>query len=434
MQGIIDHSTGLGASIYFGVMGLAGGTPYHSAYNMPARVILVGFAIFACIVLAAYTASSAAFLVNSGAKKYAINNLQEAFDFANANPGERVCIRAAIKPNFVERYPHLNPDLLYTKNLASELIDALDDGRCVAAIISADSWDAQQRTNRVQRCNKIVVENSLFSEANGMPVREEYAHAISYLMAEQKATGLYNRLVEEFKEELLPNIAPCEVKTQFEGEDVESLDSYDLLAPLLLCWGLTTAGLVSYYTLGYSENFSFIQRLVREHDQADLVYELNLYPISKLRKRALASGIDESAINDAIDLGRKKGKNELQDLILISEQKVGLDRLHNRSVSELCQMCTELPEESFERCTDFEGSKDDHIDRCLDHKGQKEAFIDLLTDILDADGDGQVSLAEMQEGAASTRNLESLKVDNPLDDPLGGDGDGDAAAEEEEDS
>ena len=428
MQSVIDHTTGLGASIYFGVMGLAGGTPYHSAYNMPARVILVAFAIFACIVLAAYTASSAAFLVNSGAKKYSINNLQEAFDFANANPGEKVCIRSAIKPNFEERYPHLNPDLLYTKNLASELIDALDEGDCVAAIISADSWDAQLRTNRLQRCGKTVVENSLFSEANGMPVREEYAHAISYLMAELKATGRYNQLVEDFKEELLPNVAPCEEKTQFEGEDVEALDSYDLLAPLLLCWGLTTAGLASYYTLGYSENFSFIQKLVREHASADLVDELNLYPISKLRKRALDSGIDPKAINDAIDLGRKKGRNELQDLILIAEEKVGLDRLHDRSVSELCEMCAELPEDFYERCTDFEGSKDDHIDRCLDHKGQKEAFIDLLTDILDADGDGQVSLAEMQEAAQAADADGSLTVENPLGDEE------DAAAEEEEDS
>ena len=93
-------------------------------------------------------------------------------------------------------------------------------------------------------------------------------------------------------------------------------------------------------------------------------------------------------------------------------------------------MCAELPEDFYERCTDFEGSKDDHIDRCLDHKGQKEAFIDLLTDILDADGDGKVSLAEMQEAALAMDADGSLTVDNPL----GDEDEEDAAAEEEEDS
>lgn len=74
-------------------------------------------------------------------------------------------------------------------------------------------------------------------------MREEYAHAISYLVAELKATGLYTKLMEEYRDELLPERHNCKEEVEYEGEEVASLDTYHLLAPLLLCWGLTTAGL-----------------------------------------------------------------------------------------------------------------------------------------------------------------------------------------------
>lgn len=75
-------------------------------------------------------------------------------------------------------------------------------------------------------------------------MRDEYAHAISYLVAELKATGLYTELTEKYRNELLPERQNCQEEVEYEGEELASLDTYHLLAPLLLCWGLTTAGIV----------------------------------------------------------------------------------------------------------------------------------------------------------------------------------------------
>lgn len=55
--------TGIVSSFYAGLIGLAGGTPRHEGVSLPARVVLVGFVIFSVVILASYTASSAASLI-----------------------------------------------------------------------------------------------------------------------------------------------------------------------------------------------------------------------------------------------------------------------------------------------------------------------------------------------------------------------------------
>lgn len=108
-----------------------------------------------------------------------------------------------------------------------------------AALTSLHSWIVS--STRLIRL--VQVQHSLFSESNGVPVRDEFAHAISYLIAEVKATGLYNQLVDEYRSALLPERKNCQV-VEFDSEEVSALDTYHMLAPLLVCWALTTCGIV----------------------------------------------------------------------------------------------------------------------------------------------------------------------------------------------
>eukprot|EP01046_Picozoa_sp_COSAG06_P041326 COSAG06_NODE_5116_length_3711_cov_2.390642_5_plen_129_part_00 len=48
-------------------------------------------------------------------------------------------------------------------------------------------------------------------------VREEYAHAISYLIAELKATGLYNEMREEYRNVFLPERSSCKDMIEYDG-------------------------------------------------------------------------------------------------------------------------------------------------------------------------------------------------------------------------
>ena len=320
IQRLEKHVTGMGNSAYTGIIGLAGGSSAHEPVTLPGRVITGGFAVFACIVLAAYTASSAAFLVNAAVQTFKINDLDEAFATE-----QMVCIRTSIVSNFRHRYPQYDSAQLLPFTQAADIISALSKGECVAAIIGADFYDAVLRSGAEERCGNAIVQRSLFSEANGMPVQERYAHAISFLIAEKKAAGLYNALVEDYKTQLLPARQSCEADGEEEEIDrasSQSLDTYHLLAPIFLSWTLTTVGVLLYYFTNLAESFSFIQKIVRAHHSAQLVDELKKEPLSALKKRAEDGGISKEEIHKVLDLGIKDSHNGLVDLILIAEEDV----------------------------------------------------------------------------------------------------------------
>lgn len=125
-------------------------------------------------------------------------------------------------------------------------------------------------------------------------------------------------------------------------------------------------------------------------------------PLSTLRQRAESLKLSPGEIDAAIDKGASDGHQALVDLILIAEEKVGLDRLYDQSVSALYHMAIDA------------GAKREHINRCLDHKKQKESFIALLTKILDTNEDGHVSLAEITAVAESQSSRKLAAFANPM--------------------
>ena len=61
-------------------------------------------------------------------------------------------------------------------------------------------------------------------------------------------------------------------------------------------------------------------------------------PLSTLRQRAESLKLSPGDIDGAVDKGASDGHQALVDLILIAEEKVGLDRLYDQSVSALYHM------------------------------------------------------------------------------------------------
>lgn len=97
----------------------------------------------------------------------------------------------------MSRYPHVPIGQLQPDDNINTMLSNMDAGRCTAAIAMADAWDNAARAAEGRQCNKVQVD-TLFSEANGMPVAARFAEAISFLVAEYKATGRYTVLTEEY--------------------------------------------------------------------------------------------------------------------------------------------------------------------------------------------------------------------------------------------
>ena len=158
---------GVTTSLYFGVIGFAGMSPSHVVRTFPGRLIVVGFVLFAVVVLTNYTASSAAgFVFLEGKSSTMLNDWKEVV--ATKRP---ICVREALLLNVQERYPGIPPSRFLGVNAPSAhmevdmMLQSMDAGECVAAIIAEDMWSNVQR--RSDQCNKTDV-TTLFSEANAM--------------------------------------------------------------------------------------------------------------------------------------------------------------------------------------------------------------------------------------------------------------------------
>jgi hypothetical protein len=91
----------------------------------------------------------------------------ESIDDVVNIPGANVCIRTAMQSSFQMRYPALT-GRFHTRDGIDDLLNDMDDGLCVAAVIMKDAWERQlvstfllQYGHFVRRCNRKVTTTKL---------------------------------------------------------------------------------------------------------------------------------------------------------------------------------------------------------------------------------------------------------------------------------
>ena len=96
------------------------------------------------------------------------------------------------------------------------MLNHLDEGKCVAVVAFSDAWDKQRIAD--QHCNKMAVDN-LFGIANGMPVRDELAESLTYVIsvAASSQSTPYAQFELDYRRKFLPPMTTCQVDEEEGG-------------------------------------------------------------------------------------------------------------------------------------------------------------------------------------------------------------------------
>ena len=102
--------------------------------SVPEMLAVGGYAFFGLIVLTAYTASSAAFLVVESSSVATYGSIEEIFQ-----AGEKICVLSGLANSitqFMQNENYRYENLILFKNSLEEINDFTCDGCCVGAILS----------------------------------------------------------------------------------------------------------------------------------------------------------------------------------------------------------------------------------------------------------------------------------------------------------
>ena len=166
-----------------GLLALTTGMPSHECTSFAGRLVTIGYAIFGLLFLTSFTASTAATMLIGHSQVASLETLDGVLA-----TGGNLCMRSALKSSFMLRYPAFENKVV-TGETGEELLEYMDDGQCVAALIMADSWD-KIIARSPKHCNKIPVGPSLLNRAFAMPVSDEFSVPMSYLIAKYATAGV----------------------------------------------------------------------------------------------------------------------------------------------------------------------------------------------------------------------------------------------------
>ena len=134
--------------------------------STPEKITVAGFVIFSLIVLTAYTATSAAFLVSIG------NGYQSIDDMISSSKKINVCIPKSLEGRFIEENPQAS-SVLTGMDMSAESLLREVGGECKGVIISADAFVyLQQKDEDLCRGVKILLSKILLTIENVIPTYE----------------------------------------------------------------------------------------------------------------------------------------------------------------------------------------------------------------------------------------------------------------------
>jgi len=257
----------IGFAFYDGINSMTSGgvTNVSEKPSIPEKLVVSGFAIFALLVLTAYTATSAASLVVKEHPHGLYSDLDQV-----AKAGKNVCIRQVLAGTFMGKDKRFTID---GKNGTSKVIEInesdammfeeVNNGTCVGVIIDADGFERLQtgvEDDGIDYCEFIRVGDVVFTMVNAFPVSPEFHYDISYIIQDSLNDGELMRLNKVAQDQYLgPNNCTDTMIESSVGiigggrkgknggggsDDVIIFGTEELMAALLFTFFMTTLGLV----------------------------------------------------------------------------------------------------------------------------------------------------------------------------------------------
>lgn len=178
-------------SVEDSILEILSGSVEKESNNLAQRVLAITWAFLIMVALASYTANLAAILSHT-AKVHAYSNIEDCI-----SKNCRVCYPSqsvVLKTRIEELYPKLHN---YKQMSYADMAEALKDGDCEAAMVSALDWSLN--VDYWGDCDGEFVGNNVLSFNTGFPVSSDVNPAISHL-------ALHDLHYQGFTETLRPYV------------------------------------------------------------------------------------------------------------------------------------------------------------------------------------------------------------------------------------
>lgn len=349
-----------GSITYNSIMSCAGGE-VANANEDPSKAekfVLVGFAVFGLIILTAYTATSAAFLV---AQQPGYGSLADV-----VAGGATTCVhRKAYGPLLVE-HPQMSDIVVATNYNVFELLDTITTGECDAVVISTESYNYAQHTDS-KYCSKLKIlkQDVIMAVDNVIPTYElldTWGDELIRQINQMIEKGVYAKYNSIFKQWLIESFESSDVDAQTylsekaDAFDVElrrqslrllrggkggasagggaiggqssissacgdtgdsdsdnvSLSSANIFFPLFLTFSCSSVGLCMFFynrkvqlsmKIHFADSQRFGKHITISPDEEDDLIRIQLedLPATELLELLREAGIDEDELHVAID-------------------------------------------------------------------------------------------------------------------------------------
>ena len=146
------------------------------------RLLHIGFALFVLVTISSYTANLATYLIISN-EATTITDLEDA-----VRKRVPVCGYGYVKETLFALHPGL--ESIYVP--ASDVLAAVDEGNCTAAIVTDNHLNKRKAREPTQHCDKVIVGGVVASWSLAWPLNSEMDKPISTAILERLLNGRYN--------------------------------------------------------------------------------------------------------------------------------------------------------------------------------------------------------------------------------------------------
>lgn len=318
-----------------GLVSMTNGFPSQEPSCFAGRLVTIGYAIFGIIFLTSFTASTAATMLVSTKQVAVLETLDDVLA-----TGGNLCIKSSIASSFLLRYPSFGGKLLDAAHV-EDLLEKMDAGECVATVAMTDAWDKIIAQDNIH-CNKMLAGPTLMTRGFAIPVRDELAAPLSYVIQKHVTMGSYKTYSDESKKSHVggPSCSAGQsTNNAGDSTDLLVMDERALLSPFLITFASTGVGLIWHFL------DSLYGKLTSQMTKTErgMMKELEKLPLSALWDRAIKTQATKEELEAAVEYAPKR--RALINLVFsktCSEERKRLIDLQDKSLHALRSIAEEM--------------------------------------------------------------------------------------------
>jgi hypothetical protein len=222
----------------FGVISMYLGGPLEPKASRTATFfVMIGFSFFALLMVSAYTAQLATFLVTTA-------NAQVVETIDDAIRGGKICAHYLDLSLILRDHPNAGASVL-TYSGWGGVLQAFDDGLCMSAVVSEDSM--LQAHSLGTNCEVTRSKNPLFVVPTGFPIRK---------VSPGKSMTVAVRVMQDELQKLLADAVPVSTCPTAEDKDdkLKPITPLHTVGILLVTSGFMLASVFEYFVEAATQN------------------------------------------------------------------------------------------------------------------------------------------------------------------------------------